>query len=360
MFRWRRTGRALGWLEKVPPIKLTHLKNLTDDTGIIQHAKYAVPDRRSGYTVDDNSRALIAIVKYCRLFGVDDEGLRLANIYLSFIYHMQQEDGRVYNLMSYDRKIVDGFSDDCLGRVLWACGYTLDSPLSKDVKLLAKEIFDKALPHAFKMSSPRGIAYSTLGLYHYARAFPDDPNPVQCLKTLADRLLERYRRNSSSDWVWFEPYLTYDNPRMPYALSKAYEAIGDAGYLEAAVKSLKFLTYVETIGGVYAPIGDRGWYFKGRFRALYDQQPIEAGSMVEAAAALYRILHDKRYVETAWKAFDWFLGGNINKTPVYDPDTGGCHDGLTPEGVNLNQGAEAVVCYLIARLELEELKKEVG
>ncbi|MCD6444777.1 glycosyltransferase [Candidatus Bathyarchaeota archaeon] len=358
MFRWKRTGKTLGWLGRVPPIKLTHLKNLTDDTGIIQHAKYAVPDRRSGYTVDDNSRALIVIVKYCRLFGVDEESLRLANVYLSFIYHMQQEDGRVYNLMSYDRRIIDGYSEDCVGRVLWACGYTLDSPLSEDVKLLAKEVFDKALPHAFKMRSPRGIAYSILGLYHYARAFPEDPNVIRCLKTLADKLLEHYSRNSSPDWIWFEPYLTYDNPRIPYALSKAYEAIGDTRYLEAAVKTFKFLTYVETIDEVYAPIGNNGWYFKGRFRALYDQQPIEAGSMVEAAASLYKISGDREYLKTMWKAFNWFLGENINKTSVYDQDTGGCHDGLTPEGVNLNQGAEAVVCYLISRLELESLKRK--
>lgn len=345
-------------VKEIPAVKLSHLKNLTDDTGIIQHAKFAVPDRRSGYTVDDNARALVAVVKYCELFGLNDELLELVNTYLSFIYHMQQEDGGVHNYMSYNREILSGGkSEDCIGRVLWACGQTVNSILPEDVRLLAKEVFDRSLKQAFQMSSLRGLSYAILGLYHYGKAFPEDFNVAKNIRLLADRLLDHYVKVKSPGWTWFEPYITYDNARMPQALLKAYELIGDGKYLAASLDTLRFLEYVETIAGIFAPVGSNGWFTRGGFRALYDQQPIEAGCMVEAAFSAYKALGEESYLKMAERAFNWFIGRNLIGKPLYDPDTGGCHDGLTPKGLNLNQGAEATVCYLIARLKVEEFFK---
>lgn len=340
----------------LPPTKLDFLKLLADDTGIIQHAKFATPKRQEGYTTDDNARALMACIKYHQIYD-GSEVEKLIGVYLSFLLHMQRPDGRMHNLLSYHRRFEDEVgSEDCMGRALWACGRTMNSNLHTEKKLISKEIFDKVFPWVPDFKSLRSKAFAILGLCHYYKAYPQDQNVILNMKALADQLLNNYKLESSSDWRWFEPYLTYVNGRLPQALFEAYENTHNERYLQTAKAALDFLLKVQMTDDVFVPIGNKGWYKRGEKRATYDQQSIEASCMVEAATAAFRATGDEKYRRTAHTIFNWFLGRNLQHVTVYNPKTGGCHDGITPKGLNLNQGAEATVSYLLARLELELIR----
>ena len=343
---------------KLPSINCNWLQALTDDTGILQHAKSSIADRREGYTTDDNARALIAVLKYHRLRG-KEHALNLARTYLSFLLHVQKEDGRVHNFIGYNRDFLDAEgSEDSLGRVLWACGYCQDAPIPEDFRMTAKEIFDKSLIWASRSGSPRTHAFAILGLYHYAKAFPQDKNPPSNVIHLADRLCEAYRHESKSSWQWFEPNLTYANARLPHALFRAYQTTGRQEYLHIAEKTFDFLSANDIIQDIFQPVGTQSLQKKGGKRALYDQQPIEASCMVEAASAALQATGKEQYSKIAHIAFDWFMGKNSKNVMVYNPATGGCYDGITPEGLNRNQGAESGLSYLLARLEMETLSKK--
>jgi len=343
---------------KRPSINFSWLQALTDDTGILQHAKFAVANRKEGYTTDDNARALVAVLKYYRLRR-EEPVSRLAETYLSFLFHMQKDDGMVHNYMGYDRSFLDGEgSHDSLGRVLWASGYTQDTPTPEDFRMSAKEIFDRGLIWALKSDSPRTRAFAILGLYHYAKAFPQDKNLPLNMTLLANRLCEGYRCESTSSWQWFEPYLTYANPRLPQSLFRAYQTTGEQAYLRIAEKTLGFLVEKQIIQDVFHPVGNRSWLMRGGEQALYDQQPIEASCMVEAASTAFQATRQEKYLEIAYTAFEWFMGKNSKKVIVYNPATSGCYDGITPEGLNRNQGAEAAISFLLARLEIEALSKK--
>jgi hypothetical protein len=342
---------------ELPPVKLDFLKLLTDDTGILQHAKFAIPKRKEGYTTDDNARALIACIRYNAIFGNSEIG-RLVDIYLGFLFYMQKTDGRLHNLLSYDRRLVDDpDSEDCMGRAIWACGHCLNSKLPPQKKLLAKELFDRTFIWCSSFKSLRAKALSIMGLYHYQKAYPQDQNALLNIEALANRLTEHYERESSNDWKWFEPYLTYINGRLPHALFWAYDCTANRKYLQVAKDSLDFLLKVQMVENRFVPIGNRGWYNRGGERAIYDQQSIEASCMVEATLAAFRTTSDEKYQRAAYTIFEWFIGRNSNNSLVYNAETGGCHDGITPHGLNLNEGAEATVSYLLARLELEALNR---
>jgi hypothetical protein len=342
-------------LLQLPPIKLDYLVSITDETGIVQHAKFATPNRREGYATDDNARALIVCTRHNGL-NRSLETAKLADVYLSFLYHMQMKDGRLHNFLSYDRRFLDDAgSDDSLGRALWASGSVINSNLDEEKKLLAKEIFDKALPHALNSTSHRAKAFTALGLSQYQRAYPKDKTLSLRMTKLIEQLLKIYKQGSSVDWRWFEPYLTYCNGRLPQALFEGYERIKDEDYLQVAKDSFNFILKVQMSNDMFAPIGNNGWYTKGGLKAMYDQQSVEASCMAETAVAAFRATHDNHFRTAARTIFAWFLGKNTQGLSVYNPNTGGCYDGITPEGVNLNQGAEATVAYLLARLDLETI-----
>jgi hypothetical protein len=340
----------------LPPIKLNFLRAITDDTGIFQHSKFGTPNRLEGYTTDDNARALIAVTKHSQIKG-DSRSDRLIDTYLSFLLHMQRTDGKMHNFLGYDRSFLDDEgSEDCAGRTLWACGYVMNSKLSAERKLLAKEIFDKAFRWACFFKSPRANAFAVLGLSHYHRAYTKDQNLTKNIKTLSDKLLEHYTNRRSRDWRWFEPCLTYANGRLPQALFEAYEETKQARYIRVAEESIKFLLEVQILNNTFVPIGNHGWYKKGKPRSMYDQQSLEAASMTEAALTAYRETGNRYYRTMARTIFNWFLGNNTKNVFVYDSVTGGCHDGITEKGLNLNEGAEATVCYLSARIEFQTTK----
>jgi len=267
--------------------------------------------------------------------------------------HMQRADGKMHNFLSYDRNFMDDEgSEDCMGRTLWACGYIISSELPLEKRLLAKEIFDKAFRWACSFKSPRADAFAILGLSHYHGAYTDDQNLTENIKTLADRLLKYYYHTRSSDWRWFEPYLTYENGRLAQALFEAHLKTKLARYSQVAEEALKFLLQVQILNDKFVPIGNRNWYLKGKTRPIYDQQSVEAASMTEAALSAYRGTRNRFYRTTARKIFSWFFGMNTQNALVYNSTLGGCYDGITEKGLNLNMGAEATVCYLSARLEL--------
>ncbi len=340
---------------KPPSINLSWLHSLTDDTGILQHAKYSIPNRKEGYTTDDNARALVAVLKYGRL-RQEEKTLDLARTYLGFLLYAQKNDGHVHNFIGYNRDYLDDEgSADSLGHVLYACGYAQDVPIPEDFKSTAKEIFDRGLVWAQRSDSPRTQAQAILGLHYYAKAFPQDRNPPLNVIQLANRLCDAYKRESTPSWQWFEPYLTYANPRLPQALFMAYQTTGKQEYLQIAEKTFEFLTTNSIADDIFQPVGNRSWYMRDGKKELYDQQPIEASCMVEAAAAAFRASGKSVYTKIAQTAFDWYMGKNSNSIMVYNPDTGGCFDGITPEGLNRNQGAESGLSYLLARLEMESL-----
>lgn len=336
----------------VPTAGPSILQALTDGTGLLQHAFFGVPNRSAGYTTDDNSRALLAAVQCYEQRG-DPEALQLASVYLSFLHHAVTPDNHVHNLMAYDRRWIDARgSDDCLGRTLWAAGHTCTAAVPDSLRMPAREVFDRVVTWAGRLRSPRGMAFSLLGLCAYARDEAQAPAASGLVETLAGRLLALYEAVRAPGWEWFEDSLTYSNAMLPCALLEAYSLAGDARYAEAGRATLDFLIETTVVEGVLQPIGCNGWYRREQARAWFDQQPVDAAGMVLACLAARRILGDERYRQVAELSYEWFHGRNALGRPLIDPETGACYDGLMPDGVNLNQGAESQVSYWLASLAM--------
>ena len=335
-------------------LSLDGLRALTDEVGMFQHAKFSTIDRREGYTTDDNARALIAALRFYGAFD-DADYLSLAETYMAFLMHMQREDGRLHNLLGFDRGYRDETgSEDSMGHALWALGCTVSSDIPDNTKSAAKELFDRGLPPSHGFTSPRAKALTILGLSRYHDAFPDDGNVLKNVVTFAEGLVKQYRVEAENDWRWFEAYLTYANARMPQGLLAAYKATRETSFLRVALSSFDFLVETQILEGVFQPIGTDGWFMKNGERAFYDQQPIEASCMVEAALMAYDATGEERYHKTALTAFEWYHGRNTKKVDLLNPETGTCYDGITPEGLNRNQGAEATLSYYLAYLKLRE------
>ena len=329
-------------------LRFDHLLALTDHNAVLQHAKFSVPARKEGYAVDDNARALVLVQK-ARPLWPDEKFSELLNKLISFLLVMQAEDGRFHNFMDFSQKILDSADvGDHVGRVIWATGAVISAELPRGVKGPARLIFDRALPWARQSTSPRTIAYACLGLHERLIAEPEDANLRANLKTMADRLVELYYASRASNWEWFENILTYDNPRLSQAMLSAYQGLGEKRYLTVAEKTLQFLIENSTNNGILVPIGSEGWYRKDGKRAFYDQQPIEAGAMVETTTVAYKLTRMKVYETALRQALGWFFGLNTQSVTVYDDSTGACYDGVNQEGLNQNQGAESTLAFLLA------------
>lgn len=340
-------------LETYPPIVFEHLETLTDSTGVIQHAIFSIPNRRTGYTTDDNARALIAAIMEYERTG-SRQVLRLVSTYLSFLHYAQTPAGRFHNFMAFDQVWLDDqSSDDCFGRVLWACGYALYADLHPNVKKVAAELFDRAFRWVPFTQSLRAQAYMAMGCYYYLKHDPDNAALRAALGELADCICALFDANAKPDWTWFENFLTYSNGMMPRALFMAYEVSGEDRYLRVARESLDFLTSVCILDDMLHPIGCNGWYIRGQERAFYDQQPVDPMAHVMSYLAAYDATKEQRYLKLARTSFDWFFGHNSVGEPLYDPVTGGCFDALAPEGRNLNQGSESTICCLLSQLAMQ-------
>jgi glycosyltransferase involved in cell wall biosynthesis len=340
---------------ELPPLKLDHLRHMTDETGMLQHALFTVPDYREGYTTDDNARALMVSVLLEELgYG---EALELASRYLAFIwYAFNVESGRFRNFMDYQRHwLEDNGSDDCHGRTLSALGIMLGRSNTPALQSMAGRLFEQALPAIRDMTSPRAWAFALIGIHEYLRRFAGDRRASQAREELGGRLLTLYQSHRLDEWRWYEDGLTYCNAVLPHALLMCGQSIPNNAMTEAGLESLSWLADLQRAdaeGGHFVPIGSNGFYQRGGERDRFDQQPVEAQAMVSACLEAYRVTGDNRWRKEARRAFEWFLGRNDLNLPIYDPTTGGCRDGLHPDRPNENQGAESTLAFLQALLEL--------
>ena len=340
---------------ELPPLKLDHLRRMTDDTGMLQHALFTLPNYREGYTVDDNARALMVSVLADELGH--SEGAEIVSRYLAFIcYAFNSETKRFRNFMDYQRNWLEASgSDDSHGRTLWALGTLLGRSNTPGLQSMAGRLFEQALPAILTTTSPRAWAFALIGIHEYLRRYDGDRRARQVREELAGRLLRLYQANRSDKWCWFEESLSYCNAALPHAFLMCGQSIPNSTMNDAALESLTWLADIQrdkTNGGHFVPIGSNGFYQRGGERARFDQQPVEAQAMVSACLEAHRITGDKNWYKEARLAFDWFLGRNDLDLPIYDPTTGGCRDGLHPDRPNENQGAESSLAFLQAMLEL--------
>jgi len=354
----RTMGEEMG---ELPTLKLDHLYRLTDNTGILQHAVFTVPNYDEGYTTDDNARALsVAVLLEEMEGGTSEEANRLAARYLAFLWHaFNPEAGRFRNFAGFNRHWLEEMgSEDSHGRALWALGNLLGRSTDDGLRGAANRLFHMALPAALDFTSPRAWACTLIGLHDYLRQMPGDRIAQNVLETLSERLWKLYQNNASSDWPWFEEVVTYANAYLPMALILWGARIGSGEITQEGLKSLSWLASVQCAPeGHFVPIGNQGFYRRGGERARFDQQPVEAHAMVTACLAAYRITGEDRWYTEARRAFEWFLGRNDLRLPLYDPRSGGCRDGLHPDRVNENQGAEATLSFLLALIEMSLAKR---
>jgi len=336
---------------ELPEPSLDHLIKLTDDTGMYQHAKYTTPNREFGYCTDDNARALIAMAEHYSQYP-EPQALKLLDTYLSFTMHSQNEGGTVKNFMDFDRSWWKSEpANDAFGRVLWAFGAVMAKPPTPAYLSIAKDCFDKSVEHV-QRQRPRGMAYSIFGMSDYLKQFPGASDIKRQLELAADGLVLQYEENTYPNWQWFEDILTYDNAVLPHALFVAALTFDNKRYREVAQESCEFLLANTLKGDHFSFIGCNGWYERGGTKAEFDQQPLEATSTVMMLGSAYDATGDKRFLKLQRKAFDWFLGSNDIRVPLYDFRTKGCYDGLTRDGVNANQGAESTLSYFLSLLAM--------
>tara|TARA_Y100000310_G_scaffold39747_1_gene37253 strand:+ start:61 stop:2256 length:2196 start_codon:yes stop_codon:yes gene_type:complete len=334
----------------LPKIKMNHVNRLTDGFGIVQFAKNTVPDKNSGYTTDDNARAIIACCQHYKTFK-EKSKLDLVRTYLNYLSHVQEPNGKFMNYVDKNKKVDKfKFTEDAHGRAVWALGCLLSTPhLPFGIRKTAFKLFKKSLYPIVEFTSPRAIAFSIIGISQVNLKKPTQEN-IEIIKKFSDRLVEHYMDNSTKNWDWFEKYLTYSNSKLPEALFYAYQETGNENYKEIAEKTLNFLISVTFEDEVFIPIGQKGWYIRDGKRAYFDQQPVDVAYMVQTLIVANKITHKEDYMDKALNTFQWFLGNNSLKQVIYNEFTGGCYDGLGEHSININQGAESTVSYLLARL----------
>ncbi|MFH2204336.1 MAG: glycosyltransferase family 4 protein [Elusimicrobiota bacterium] len=350
-------------LTGLPEMKLDHLYRMTDSTGIFQHAIAAVPNFHTGYCTDDNARALILSVLLDELGEDSPPLLNAATTYAAFLqYAFDPKLKRFRNFMGFNRSWEDeAVSEDCCGRALMALGTCVGRSKNPGFQALAGHIFPRALTPVTEFSSPRAWALALIGAHEYLRRLNGDRQVSQVRDTLTDLLLGLYHRTATPEWPWFEDSVTYMNAGLPHALIISGKETSRADVLEVGLKSLRWLTEIQTAeGGYLRPIGSNGFYERGGERANFDQQPIEAQTMVSACLEAYRCTADEYWFSQARRAFDWFLGRNDLGLFLYDPNTGGCRDGLHVDRANQNQGAESTLAFLVSLAEMQRAHNELA
>jgi len=333
-------------------IALNHLDRMTDSTGLIQHAIYSIPRRESGYTTDDNARAL----RLCtRLWGghPGDRMFDRVTTYLSFLEHARCPVRGFHNFLSYQRDWLDAEgTGDSQGQAVRALAEVLGSNLPEGCLALARELIDAVTPALADLRSLRAQAYVILAWGHLSKSAVKDLAPIEKVAwAAAQRLVECYHRSQRPDWPWFESRMTYANAVLPHALFVAAQRWPAEGFLEVAEATFGFLDRETTVENVFWPIGNSDWYSHGEDKSLYDQQPVEAVTMAEAAITAFGLLGDEKYLTAFRRAYAWFHGQNSLREPLVDVLSGACCDALQPSSVNRNQGAESTLAYLWAELE---------
>jgi len=346
----------------LPVLNTNHMLRLTDDTGILQHAVFSAPNSSEGYTTDDNARALIATTLLDES-PANDYRQRFANLshrYLAFLWlAFNHSTGRFRNFLSYDRRWLEDIgSDDSHGRAVWALGNVLGHSRDAGLRGAAGRLFEAAVPATPTFTSPRAWAYCILGMQAYLDWFPGDRAIQGARNALANRLLDIYERTQTSKWQWFEKSLSYANARLSQALILAGWRSNNQRMIEAGMDSLKWLVAEQHRDNpeIFVPIGSNGFFVEGNEKARFDQQPVEACATISACLEVYRLTEEGLWFDEAQRVFSWFLGKNDLQAPLYDATTGGCRDGLHPDRINENQGAESTLSFMMALLEMREAK----
>lgn len=345
----------------MPPININHLAKMTDDFGLFQFALLDIPNKKYGYTLDDNARALIVC---CWLIKqkYSKELEKLIIIYLTFIKTCQQNDGSFVNYIEFSDKSEsnqnnDEDLEDTQSRALWALSEVMNNTiLSQDLRQQAKKIFLLALAKESKLTHLRAKAFVIKSFTLAQHSLPEYREKLlRNVKEYADSLVEALKANSLKSWLWFENYLGYNNAILSESLIIAGNIIKKPEYTYKGIYSLQFLISKTFSSNMYIPIGHSHWYKNNQKRSIYDQQPEDPTAMILALASAYKNTQNEKYRNLAKKCFSWFLGNNSLNTSLYDEKTGGCYDGLHPDRVNLNQGAESLVSYLMASITIDKL-----
>jgi glycosyltransferase involved in cell wall biosynthesis len=358
-FSAQNTAKAL---DRLPAVKLDHMRRMTDSTGIVEHAVFTVPNYPEGYSTDDNARALIVAILLEEAGSAAAAGSGdLASRYMAFLWlAFDTASHRFRDGLSYEHHWHEAVgSEDSHGRALWGLGTVLGRTKDEGLRGAAGRLFELAVPAAVEFRSPRACAFALLGLQEYLETFPGDRAAVNAADALANRLLDSYVAHRSDDWKWFESVLTYSNSRMPQALIRAGMRTANEVMVAAGLEALDWLSDVHRaeLNGHFVPVGSQGFYSRKTEKARFDQQPVEACAAVSACLQAYRATGKSRWRKEAWTAFNWFLGDNDLQIALYDPTTGGCRDGLHPDRANENQGAESTLSFLMALLEMRKLEK---
>ncbi|MDQ7780007.1 MAG: glycosyltransferase family 4 protein [Planctomycetota bacterium] len=344
---------------QLPELKLDHLFRMSDSTGIFQHASFTVPNFAEGYCTDDNARALVLAMILQRLGQGSPRLSERAATYAAFLNHaFDRTRGRFRNFMSFDRCwLKDVGSEDCHGHALWALGLCVEQAGQANFQLLAAQLLEQALPVAAQFTSPRAWAFTLIGIDEYLQRLSGDRRANQIRESLTAKLMQRYADAATEEWQWFEDTVSYTNAKLPHALILSGRCMSNTAMLETGLKSLAWLMKVQTSdAGSFRPIGSNGFYPRGKERALFDQQPIEAQATVSACIEAYHATGNMAWVAEARRAFEWFVGRNDLGLALYDSSTGGCRDGLHMDRVSENQGAESTLAFLLALAEMLALQ----
>lgn len=348
-------------LRDLPEFNLTYLEQMSDDTGLYQHAVGCIPDRSHGYCVDDNARALLLACHLSRHAGRPLPDLMVSR-YAAFIQHAWNPDTRHFrNFMGFGRQWLEPQgSQDSHGRTLWALGECARSNPHPGRRQWARGLFRTALPTTETFKATRAQVFTLLGLDAFCAVEPGDTLAADLRDRMATDLLTLFTRNATPDWCWFEDGLSYDNPRLCEALILAGSTTGSSGMIDAGLRSLRWLAGMQTSPeGMFRPVGSESFGDKRRRPRIFDQQPLEAAAMVAACTAAHAVDEDAFWLEEAARAFAWFEGGNDQNQPMVDED-GACRDGLRPDGLNQNRGGESVLSYLLALVDMRRLSGAAG
>lgn len=339
-------------VRKIPAFDVTHLKRLTDDTGLLQHARISVPFYEAGYSIDDNARAIVVCLAAWHR-SHDAVYLALLDKYLAYVIAMQRKDGSFANYMTYGRTIVDETSDDALGRSVWALGYLIRYAPTDAIFQLGLEYFDQSLPQFVSLRYARGYANCIFGLYHYLKRFPDQERLLKLLQGLADQLCDMFIRHQRDNWSWFEDAMTYDNGLLPAALYRAFEITGNRRYCQIAEESRLYLESKCFKLPWLSIIGNRKWLHRESEAEIYAQQPVDAMAMILLYESAWDATGDRAHIDRLLLVFDWFFGSNDLNLGLYDAESKGCNDGIEEFNINRNQGAESNLAYLMSWLVAE-------
>jgi glycosyltransferase involved in cell wall biosynthesis len=349
----------------LPPLRLDHIQRMSDSTGILQHALHTAPDYHHGYCTDDNARAFLLFTlldEYGHQTGRQSLA-RLGTSYLAFLASaLNRDTGRFRNFMSYTRQwLEEAGSEDSHGRALWALGTGAARGRHKGLKQLSSTLFDKAMDVAGGFTSPRAWSFSLLGLHEYLKENPDHEKALALSRRLTEQLISLWKQASSPDWPWFEDIATYDNARISQALILSGQHLDHPEALAIGLRSLRWLVSIQTTqAGHFRPIGSDGFYRKDGDRADFDQQPLEAQAMVSACLEAHRATREPQWGVESKRAFEWFLGRNDLGLPLYDATSGGCCDGLHPDRINENQGAESSLAFHLALAEMSQAEHSIS